>query len=225
MLGEAGYRVLTAPDGESALAAARERRPSVITLDVVMPGMDGWTVLRQLRQDEDLADIPVVMVTFVKKRQVGYALGASDYLMKPVDRDSLVEVLRKLRVDRTGPVLVVEDDPDTRDLLERALTGEGWEVRVARDGAEGLRALDGISPCAVLLDLMMPQLDGFGFLEEMRQQERHANVPVIVVTAMELTPEEQATLRRGTQQILDKSRLSTGDVVAEVDRLVRAQAG
>ncbi len=224
MLTESGYRAITAPDGATALELARKKAPHAITLDVMMPGMDGWSVLSELKKDPVLVHIPVVMVTFTKRRQQGFALGAAEYLMKPVDRNVLTEVIGRLRNGRTGPVLVVEDDPDTREILRRTLDGKGWDVQVACDGARGLDVLHDVNPCIVLLDLMMPELDGFGFLKKMRSETRFDDTPVIVVTARELSFEERAELLQGSQQIFAKGQLSMADLTAEVDRAVRQGA-
>jgi CheY-like chemotaxis protein len=164
-----GFRVVTASGGEEGLRWARELRPDAITLDVMMPGMDGWAVLSALKADPEIADIPVVMLTIVDDRNLGYALGASDYLTKPIDRERLVTVLRRYR--RDGPVLVVDDDVVVRQLFRRILEPEGHVVVEAENGRVALERLRDVSPSVVLLDLMMPEMDGFEFVGEFR---RHA---------------------------------------------------
>jgi CheY-like chemotaxis protein len=141
-------------------------------LDVLMPGMDGWAVLTALKADPDVADIPVVMVTIVDNKNLGYALGASDYLTKPVDRDSLAVLLRKYRcADPPCRVLVVEDEADMRRLLRRTLKQAGWAVAEAANGREALARLAEDQPHLILLDLMMPEMDGFTFVEALRHQD------------------------------------------------------
>ena len=168
-LAEEGFRVVTAAGGEEGLRRARELRPDAITLDVMMPGMDGWAVLSALKADPDLADIPVVMLTIVDDKNLGYALGAADYLTKPIDRERLVTVLRQHRRDR--PVLVVDDDAEVRRLLRRMLEPEGYTVVEAENGRAALGHLRDVSPSVILLDLMMPEMDGFEFVAEFRRHE------------------------------------------------------
>ena len=222
ILNDSGYRVIQAASGSAGLAAARAHRPSAITLDVLMPGADGWTVLQELKQDPELASIPVILVTFLHQRQRAFALGASGYLVKPIDRDELVETLDQAVPNGPGPVLVVEDDPASRDLLKRVLTERGWAVCAAVDGQEAIELLQDLTPCAVILDLMMPRMDGFGFLDYMRAEARFAEIPVIVVTAKTLTPEEHKRLQEDAQRVLTKTELSLKELVTEVDRLVRS---
>ncbi len=155
--------MLTAADGEDGLRVAREQRPDAITLDVMMPGMDGWTVLSRLMADPELGDIPVIMLTIVDDKRRGYTLGALDYLTKPIDRARLVAVLTKYRRDL--PVLVVDDDAGIRQLLRRILEEEGYMVVEAENGRVALERLGERVPGAILLDLMMPEMDGFEFLE------------------------------------------------------------
>jgi signal transduction histidine kinase/DNA-binding response OmpR family regulator/HAMP domain-containing protein len=171
-LSKEGFQVASASGGEEGLQLAKERRPAAITLDVLMPGMDGWAVLTALKADPDVADIPVVMVTIVDNKNLGYALGASDYLTKPVDRDSLAVLLRKYRcADPPCRVLVVEDEADMRRLLRRTLKQAGWAVAEAANGREALARLAEDQPHLILLDLMMPEMDGSTFVEALRHQD------------------------------------------------------
>ncbi len=168
-LGKEGFRVATAAGGEEGLRLARELQPDVITLDVLMPGMDGWSVLAALKADAALADIPVVMLTMLDDRNLGYALGAADYLTKPLDRERLVSVLGRYRQDL--PVLVVDDDPDFRDLARRTLEREGHTVIEADNGRAALARLRDTTPGVILLDLMMPEMDGFDVVAAIRENE------------------------------------------------------
>jgi CheY-like chemotaxis protein len=200
-----GYRVLTASSGEEGLRLAKDLRPAVITLDVMMPGVDGWAVLAALKTDATTNDIPVVMLTMVDNRSRGYALGASDYLTKPVDRQRLVSILRKYASGRSpAPVLVVDDDPDNRQLVRRLLAREGWAVVEAENGRAALERLAEARPALILLDLMMPEMDGFQFLEELHRREPPLGVPVVVLTAKELTPADRDRLNGGVARILQK---------------------
>ena len=222
-LGKEGFHVLTAVDGEDGLRCAREQRPDAITLDVMMPGMDGWTVLSRLMADPELADIPVIMLTIVDDKRMGYALGASDYLTKPIDRERLVAVLMKYRRDL--PVLVVEDDAGTRQLLRRILEEERYAVVEAENGRAALRHMSERAPGAILLDLMMPEMDGFEFLDALHKQEAWRQIPVVIVTAKDLTAEEHERLNGSVVRILQKGAYGREELLAEVRALVAASIG
>ncbi|MGD9341356.1 MAG: response regulator, partial [Chromatiales bacterium] len=211
-----GYRVATAVDGEDGLRRAAELSPAIITLDVMMPHMDGWSVLRQLKADSRLRHIPVVMVTIVTDKGMGYTLGADDYLTKPVDREMLVHVLRRFVPEGAGKILIVEDDPDTRVVLRRTLEREGFAVVEAGDGREGLQAVRESSPNLVLLDLMMPVMDGFEFLTTLRRDRSERALPVIVLTAKELSAAERDILNGKVKQVLQKSADDPERVLGEI---------
>ena len=218
-----GFHVCLAADGESGLRRAREVRPDVITLDVIMPGMDGWSVLSALKADPSIGDIPVLMVTIEDDRNLGYALGASEYLTKPVDRHRLTSLLHRYRRERNaGPVLIVEDDPDARSLLRRALDYEGWPVVEAENGRQGIERLEECRPGLVLLDLMMPEMDGFEFLEELRHRDAGPAVPVIVITAKDLTAADRERLNGAVATIIAKGAHDTEALLGEVRRLASA---
>lgn len=216
-----GFHVVTAADGDEGLRIARQIVPSVITLDVVMPEKDGWDVLKALKSERELAGIPVVMMTVVDKRNKGYALGASDYLVKPVDREQLISVLEKYRsADSSNSILVVEDDPDMRRRLLSALSAEDWNVDEAENGRVALDRLMSMQPNLILLDLMMPEMDGFEFLTELRKNNLHDKIPVVVVTGADLTEEEHRHLNGGVEKILSKSAYSREQLFEEVRELV-----
>ena len=216
-----GFKVATAADGPTGLELARKLRPAVITLDVMMPGMDGWAVLSKLKAEPELADIPVVMLTIVDDKNMGFALGVSDYLMKPVDRDRLVTVLKKYRREPAGgSVLVVEDDPATREMLARSLAREGYAVTEAGNGRIALDQLEKFRPNIILLDLMMPEMDGFEFVEAFRQRQDWQPIPIIVVTAKELTEEDKQRLDGYVAKILMKGSHTRDELLAEVRQIV-----
>jgi GAF domain-containing protein/CheY-like chemotaxis protein len=219
-LSKEGFRVVTAPGGEEGLRRARELRPDAITLDVMMPGMDGWAVLSALKADPDVADIPVVMLTIVDDKNLGYALGAADYLTKPIDRERLVAVLRKYRRDL--PVLVVDDDAVLRQLLRRMLEPEGYAVVEAENGRVALERLREVSPSVILLDLMMPEMDGFEFAAEFRRHEAWRAIPIVVITARDLSREDHERLNGYVQKILQKGANGRDQLLAEVRELVTA---
>ena len=212
-----GLTVDEAATGEAGLRMARESRPDAITLDVMMPGMDGWAVLSAIKADPELSDIPVIMLTIVDDKRMGFALGASEYLTKPIDREQLRRVLMKYRLDESGgSVLVVEDDPAASELLRRTLESEGWRVTVARNGREALAQMDREEPAIILLDLMMPEMDGFEFLSEIRALPRASTVPVVVVTAKELTADERKQLNGQVTTVLQKGNHSRDELLSEI---------
>ncbi|MEE8360938.1 MAG: response regulator [Gemmatimonadales bacterium] len=219
-LTRAGFRVAEAADGESGLALAEAQRPDVITLDVLMPSMDGWAVLSALKGNPAVADIPVVMVTVMDDRNIGFAMGASDYLTKPINREHLVATLKRFAGDGEQVVLLVEDDPATRAMSRRTLEGAGWSVTEARHGREGLARLAEQAPALVLLDLMMPEMDGFEFLEAMRANEAWRQVPVVVVTAKDLTDEDRRRLNGGVDRIVQKGGHTYDQLVAQIRDVV-----
>ncbi len=202
-----GFLARTAADGPTGLLLARQLHPRAILLDVTMPGMDGWSVLSALKADPTLADIPVVMVTFVTERALASSLGASDYVVKPVDWDRLRHVMEHFRQDDDGRVLIVDDEADTRHLTRQALERNGWTVVEAANGQEALELIAHSIPHVVLLDLNMPVMDGFEFLTRMRAHPGCETVPVMVLTARDLNAEDRRRLR-GANQVLNKGNTS-----------------
>ncbi len=216
-LAKEGFRVVSAGSGEAGLRAAREHRPDVITLDVLMPGQDGWSVLRTLKGDPDVAQIPVVMISMVDGHDMGRVLGAADFLEKPVEKERLAAVLRRYRGSRSpAQALVVEDDPAAREVMRRTLEQDGWQVSEASNGREGLRELQRVVPDLILLDLMMPEMDGFAFVEALRANPAWAAVPVLVVTARELSPADRRRLEGQVRQVLQKGVLSRDELAREI---------
>jgi CheY-like chemotaxis protein len=218
-----GFDVVKAHSGEEGLRLAHDVHPSAITLDVMMPDMDGWAVLRSIKADPHLSDIPVVMVTMVDDKTRGYSLGATDYLTKPVDRDALLCSLDRYKCDRPPcPVMVVEDDVDTRSMLARTLKKDGWTVFEAGNGQEALDQMRREQPELILLDLMMPVMDGFQFLHELRRHEAWQNIPVIVITAKDLNEDDRRILQGKVARILEKGAYGRDQLIQNVRRLVAA---
>jgi signal transduction histidine kinase/DNA-binding response OmpR family regulator len=216
-----GYSVHTAASGAQGLDLARKIKPDAITLDVLMPEMDGWSVLAKLKADPELADIPVVMLTMVDDQQMGYALGANDYMTKPIDRERLATLLRRYRcADPPCSLLLVEDDEDTRVMMRRMLEREGWLVEEAENGRVALEKAAQKAPELVLLDLLMPEMDGFQFIDTFRRDARWKEVPVIVVTAKELELEEKRRLAVKVDAILQKGAFSRAELLQQVRVLV-----
>jgi signal transduction histidine kinase/DNA-binding response OmpR family regulator len=220
-LGKDGIAVITATSGKEGLRIAHAVQPAAITLDVMLPDMDGWSVLRALKADPRLRDVPVVMLTMGDDKTGGYSLGATDYLTKPVDREQLLSTLSGFcSSGETGPVLLVEDDADTRDVMTRILLKAGWEVIDAGNGREALQLLAGKRPALIMLDLMMPIMDGFDFLLEMRTHIEWQDIPVIVLTAKDLTDEEQRILSGRVEQVLEKSAYSREQLMQLIRKVV-----
>ena len=218
-----GFRVESALDGQEGLRLARERRPAAITLDVMMPGMDGWAVLSALKADAATSDLPVIMLTIVDEKNLGYALGAAEYVNKPIERDRLLALLQKYRPEmQAGSVLVVEDDEATREMLRRLLEKEGWRVMEAENGRVGLERLEGQTPHLILLDLMMPEMDGFAFVEAMNKDPLRRAIPIIVITAKDVTVDDRLRLNGYVEKILEKGAYSREELLREVRDLVAA---
>lgn len=221
-----GVDVITANGGVEGLKLAREHQPAIITLDVLMPDMDGWHVLRELKADEDLARIPVVMVTILDDKNKGYALGASEYLNKPVSREDLKSLVERFLDRPAGAhVLVVEDDETTRTMMRRMLVSEGCLVSEAVNGRRALERISEERPDLILLDLMMPEMNGFEFLQELRANPDYADIPIIVVTAADLTEADRQRLNGGVEQVLQKSDFDREKLFDEVRRQVMAVTG
>ena len=208
------YDVRAANDGRSGLELARLLKPTVVLLDVMMPGMDGWSVLTALKADPETADLPVVMVSFVAEPRIGTALGATATIAKPIDWGRLQGVLAKLR-STGGEILVVDDDRDTRELLRAVLERNGWVVQEACDGAEALEAVRRSPPAFILLDLTMPVMDGFAFLHRLRDIPGHADIPVVVLSARDMSLAEREQLG-DARRVLKKGETSMRDLTAEL---------
>jgi signal transduction histidine kinase/DNA-binding response OmpR family regulator len=218
MLTKEGFWVAVAADGEHGLRTARSIHPDIITLDIAMPGMDGWQVLASLKEDPELAPIPVVIITIMEDRAKGFTLGAADYLQKPITRDQLLSILSRLLPNRgPSPILIVEDDDATMEGLKRILENEGISTRCARNGWEGLMSLQEEVPGLILLDLMMPGMDGFQLISEMQTHANWCDIPVVVLTAKDLTPEDLTRLHKPqVHQVFRKGACSRDELVEAV---------
>ena len=212
-----GFAARTAPDGPKGLELARVIRPRAILLDVMMPQMDGWSVLGALKEDPDLAKIPVIMVTFVDEKGLSTTLGAADHVNKPVNWDKLKQVMDRLR-EAEGDVLVVDDDPDVRHRLRTVLERSGWTVQEAGDGQQALAKVMHGPPRAILLDLTMPVMDGFAFLHALRERPGCEDIPVLVFSARDITAKDREQLREA-DRVLSKT-VSLRDLTGELRALV-----
>jgi PAS domain S-box-containing protein len=222
-LGKEGFRVVTALGGEQGLRLARELHPLAITLDLLMTGMDGWTVLSRLKSEPGLAEIPVIILSILDAQQKAFSLGASEFVAKPIDRARLSAVLAKYR-DRDGrrSVLVVDDDPAVRTLLRTMLGRDGWEVAEAENGRVALQRVAAQVPAVVLLDLVMPEMDGFEFVEALRGEETWREIPVVVLTAKDVTQADRERLQGSVARIVLKDSNGMDEAIRRACAFVRA---
>jgi CheY-like chemotaxis protein len=191
----------------------------------MMPEMDGWAVLSALQDDPDLRDVPVVMITIVDNEEMGYMLGASDYLTKPLDPERLAEVINKHRPSTTTySVLVVEDEAPVRELVRYTLEEEGWTVYEAEHGKVALAVMNDAFPDVIVLDLMMPEMDGFEFIEKLHAgKSQHEDVPIIVITAKSLSTDEREELSDQVNKVLQKGEYDREELLREVrERIEKA---
>jgi signal transduction histidine kinase/CheY-like chemotaxis protein len=226
-LSKQGYQVATASSGDEGLTLARQLRPDAITLDVMMPGMDGWMVLSALKTDPALTDIPVIMASMVEDKHLGYSLGVTDYLMKPVAREQLTAVLNKYNI-KNKPlhhVMLLDDDPTTQQTLETMLKKAGLQVSIAENGRIGLERVSEKQPDLILLDLMMPEMDGFEFLIHLREREDWCHIPVIVLTAKDITNKEREQLNSSAQIVYQKCAYNKNKLLTEIRELLKDRGG
>jgi CheY-like chemotaxis protein len=216
--------VIGAPDGHAGLQLAREVQPDAILLDILMPDTDGWQVLNDLKMDQATVDIPVILLTIVDKKALGFKLGAAAYLLKPLDPTLVLEALRRVIGEKEHLqkyVLVVDDDPDVSEMLRQTLPESDFVLASAEDGEAGLRAIEARRPDVILLDLMMPKLDGFGVIERLRADPELRNIPIIVISAKELTEEESRTLRESVAFVMKKQGFDADILVQEINSVVK----
>jgi signal transduction histidine kinase/CheY-like chemotaxis protein len=217
VLDKEGFYAVSAYTGEEGLKLAREIYPDVITLDIMLPDMDGWAVLSQLKADGGLSEIPVVVISMMGDQNTGFALGAAEYMVKPIDRDKLTLLLHKYRCAQMPcDVLVVEDDQNTRELVRSTLSKHGWQVMEAENGRVALERVTEKIPAAIILDLMMPEMDGFEFVTRLRAREEWRDIPIIVVTAKDITAEDRLRLNGYVEKTLQKSQYSRDELLRDV---------
>ena len=218
MLTREGYSTRIARNGKEGLRLAREYHPDIVILDILMPGVDGWSVLAQLKTLPGFAEVPIILLTMLENKEMGFALGAADYLTKPIDAQKLLPVLDRHRSPKpNGTVLVVEDDPPSRELVVRMLEKAGIHVREATNGREALEILQsGVVPDLIILDLIMAEMDGFDFLRHVRPHAVWSKIPVVVVSSLDLNNEAQEVLRGQVEHIFQKGRFAREDLLREV---------
>lgn len=221
LLTREGFLVIGAANGEEGLRLARELHPSVITLDVMMPGMDGWAVLSGLKADPALRDIPVIMISVLDEQNLSRSLGAAEYLTKPVERSQLTAVMSKYCPDtKPWTALLVDDDDELREFMRHTLEKEGWQVSEAENGRVAITKLKDLHPQIILLDLMMPELGGFGFLSEFRKMPDRQSIPIVVLTSADLTAEERMQLNYSVDRVLQKGAYTPDELLAHIRTLV-----
>ncbi|MDO8351520.1 MAG: response regulator [Gallionella sp.] len=223
LLGKEGFRVECAAGGNEGLKMAQTLLPDIITLDAMMPDKDGWTVLSELKANPLTAQIPVIMLTMMDNQNLGFSLGAADYLNKPVSRERLLETVGKHLSNRDGTILIVEDDIASRQMLRRALEQERWPVIEAENGRVALERIAEHIPALILLDLMMPEMDGFQVIEQLHQHDAWRTIPVVIITAKDLTRQDMERLNGSVLQIVQKGTYSQSDLLAQVRRLVNVK--
>ncbi|MDQ4061164.1 MAG: PAS-domain containing protein [Pseudomonadota bacterium] len=223
-LADSGFRVVGAGSGEEGLRLAREIKPCAITLDVVMPEMEGWTILAELKADPGTRHIPVILLSIVDRKDMGYRLGAADYLVKPFERDALLAALEHA-APRCGRLLVIDDDPSVGDLVRQLLDGEVCEIEAAFDGDTAVPAAMRARPDVILLDLIMPGTDGFAVLDALRAHDTLREVPVVVLTSKRLTPDERTRLEARVRAVIDKAALDRDTLMRELRRLLPPPLG
>ena len=214
--------IIQAKSGEEGLKLAAEHLPDAITLDVMMPEMDGWEVLTALQTNDVTKNIPVIMLTMADEPDIGYSLGATDYLTKPVNWNQLSNILSNHKIESASQtILIVEDDDTTREMLKKSLTGHDFKVRIATNGKEGLEKVKDSKPGLVLLDLMMPEMDGFEFAEKLRENKDWLDIPVVVITAKDLTSADHKRLKGNVEAIMQKGSYSKKELMSEVGNRIK----
>jgi signal transduction histidine kinase/DNA-binding response OmpR family regulator len=217
-LSEDGLDVITASSGAEGIEMAARHLPGVITLDIVMPDVDGWSVLAALKANAKTTDIPVVLVTVLDDRQKGYSFGATDYISKPIEGDQLARVVRRYCRAEAPSVLVIDDNVKDREIVRRVLKNDGCVIVEAADGAEGLEKFESGEFDLIILDLMMPVMDGFSFVDEVRKRRRTDMPPIIVLTAMEMTSSNRDRLNGIVADVIQKGEFDRGRFLQEVHR-------
>ncbi len=222
-LGPQGYDVVGLTDPARALERARQLKPYAITLDIMMPGYDGWQVLSELKRDRETHDTPVIICSILEQQERGFSLGAADYLLKPILEDDLINALNRLNADGAiQEVLIVDDDSNSLRLLQKVLQQTGkYRTVLAQGGSAGWDIIRSRPPHAVVLDLFMPEMDGFTILEKMRENVRLRDIPVIVVSSGDITPQQQQQLSDFGQRLINKSSLDEKDLLNVIERALR----
>jgi CheY-like chemotaxis protein/anti-sigma regulatory factor (Ser/Thr protein kinase) len=217
------FNITGARNGLDGLRIAREQQPQAILLDIIMPGRDGWQILHDLKEDPATSNIPVILLTIIDKKAKGYRLGAAAYLLKPLDpvlvRDTLHRVIGKTD-SLQKRVLVIDDDPNIADMLRQVLPESEFKLDSALDGIAGLEAVEALHPDIILLDIVMPRLDGFGVIENLHSDPKTRDLPIIVISAKELTQDEFSRLKEAAAFIIRKQGFQGEKLVEEINSVL-----
>ncbi len=223
-LEDAGYRTRVASDGRAGIEMARALKPVVITVDIMMPEMDGWEVIERLKMYDETSSIPIVVVSIVNNRPLGFSLGVSAHVRKPISRDELLDAMRRVcRASPEKPILVVDDNPDDIEILRAFLEGEGFKIETCSGGEEAIAWLRSNKPGLVLLDLMMPHVSGFDVLGFIRGREDLADVPVIIVSARELDDKDREFLNDRITAVIQKRGLTQDTLLEGISQALGAR--
>jgi CheY-like chemotaxis protein len=221
-LEEEGYQVVGVTRAVEGIERAKALSPYAITLDIMLPGMDGWEAIGRLKGDPATRDIPLIVVSIIDNKELGFRLGADDYLVKPIAKEALLKALRRFEGQR---VLVADDDPAVAELVRQLLGEEGWQISAAADGQQALDQIARQQPDLLLLDLLMPGMDGFEVLRRLRGQPQTAELPVVVITAKDLSAAERDELRRCTAQVIEKDGMAPERILRELREALKGLAG
>lgn len=220
-LSKEGYLVECVASGDEGIKRAKEILPMAIILDVMMPRKDGWAVLQDIKNDPTLKSIPVVMYTMLDEKNFGLAIGASEYLIKPVNKEKILQVLEKYKQRAPSEyILIVDDNPDLRTMASRAIQKAGWEVRTADNGKSALALLEIILPSIIFLDIMMPVMDGFEFLSIFQNREEWKHIPVVVITSKDLMAEERQQLNGIVKKVIQKGDFTPEKLLKQISFLI-----
>ncbi len=220
------YRIVTASSGVEALQKAQQLRPDAMTLDVLMAEGNGFETLARLRQTPGLADTPVIIVSIVDQQNVGFALGAADYLIKPIRKSLLLETMHKHVApprDEDDPILLVDDDVASLQLLEEILRSAGYETQSVQSGARALEVLSSKMVSGILLDLLMPGMDGFDLIRHVRRESTLTDLPIFVMTGKTLSAGETALLAAETQALFHKNGACREQLISELARVIQSR--
>jgi signal transduction histidine kinase/DNA-binding response OmpR family regulator len=225
ILSREGFHVQSASTGKQGIELALQMRPDVITLDLLMPEIDGWMVLSQLKEHPDLQQIPVIIISMLDEKNKGFTLGASDFMTKPVNRSKLLDMVQKFTGKKSdsisGTILLVEDNEEIRHMMKSTLERVGWDILQAENGRIGLEVMEKQIPELILLDLMMPEVDGFTFLSELRSKDKWRDVPVIILTAKDLSLDERRQLNTSAATIFQKTAFEQDELLQQIKGLVK----
>jgi GAF domain-containing protein/CheY-like chemotaxis protein len=218
-----GFEVIPLTDPLNAIQKVKEIKPFAITLDVMMPQKDGWQVLKELKQDPDIRDIPILICSILQEEEKGYNLGASEYLVKPFLQDDLINAIRRLNKDGSvHEIMAIDDDAEELTLIQKMLeTDSTVHLTTVQGGVEALSALETLTPDVIIMDLFMPKVNGFDLLEKFRAEARLTRIPVIVLTGEDLSPEQQSQLNESSKQMISKSTLNESDLLSSIEKALK----